>query len=127
MAGLVLELLTAPFFFMFRDVPKEDKGKDKDKDVSDDAAGGDDGDAVKESRSSSCFGLFTYKSIPKLLFVSSLVISLGSGMTVKFFPLFFQNDMHFNPTQVQCVYIAVPIAMALLSGLATKISTKIGR
>jgi len=130
MAGLVLELLTAPFMFMFRDIPKEKDadGKETGEEGGDGGgSGADDGDAVKESRKSSCCGLFTYKSIPKVLFAQGVVMSLGSGMTVKFFPLFFQNDMKFNPTQVQGVYLAVPIAMALLSGLATMISKKIGR
>ena len=132
MAGLVLEIFCAPFIFMFRDVPKQ-KEKDADgnvvdaEDSGDAGNSGDGGDAVKESRASSCCGLFTYNSIPKVLFAQGVIMSLGSGMTVKFFPLFFQNDMHFNPTQVQGVYVAVPIAMALLSGLATLVAKRLGR
>ena len=42
-------------------------------------------------------------------------------MTTKFFPLFFQNDLLLTPSGVQVVYIIVPIAMALLSTIATSV------
>jgi MFS family permease len=62
------------------------------------------------------------KFIPHILFASSLVFSIGSGMTIKFFPLFFKNEVGMSPTQVQIIYVIVPIAMVLCSGLGTKIA-----
>ena len=62
------------------------------------------------------------KYIPHILFASSLVFSIGSGMTIKFFPLFFKNEVGMSPTQVQIIYIIVPIAMVLCSSLGTKIA-----
>ena len=60
--------------------------------------------------------------IPHILFASSLVFSMGSGMTIKFFPLFFKNEVGMSPTQVQIIYVIIPIAMVLFSGLSTKIA-----
>lgn len=62
------------------------------------------------------------KYIPHILFASSLVFSIGSGMTIKFFPLFFKNEVGMSPTQVQLIYVIVPIAMVLFSGLSTKVA-----
>ena len=67
------------------------------------------------------------KWIPYILFMSSLVISLGSGMTVKFFPLFFKDDVGMSPTQVQIIYLIVPIAMVIVSSFITKLAAVIGR
>lgn len=135
MAGLVLELTAAPFLFMFSDIKQEKKkesdgdGKEKENAKSDaDANANEDGDAAPATaKPTSCFGLFSYSSIPMILFIQGVVMSLGSGMTTKFFPLFFQNDMHFNPIQVQAVYIAVPIGMAALSAFSQRVSKRIGR
>jgi hypothetical protein len=96
-AGLVLELCSTPFFFMYTDLaPKKKGGKEKgtredDRAVAGEEKGGDDAsldqscnttnDAVtKSKRATSCFGLFSYKSIPKMLFAQGVMISLGSGM-----------------------------------------------
>ena len=65
--------------------------------------------------------------VPWITFFSSLCFALGSGMTVKFFPLFFKNDCAMSPVGVQCIYIAVPVLMALMSGIGTKLSKCLGR
>ena len=65
--------------------------------------------------------------IPYILFVSSLVFSIGSGMTVKFFPLFFKEEVGMSPSQVQVIYVLVPVFMAILSGLGTRLSKSLGR
>lgn len=65
--------------------------------------------------------------IPYILFVSSVIMSIGSGMTVKFFPLFFKDEVGMSPTQVQIVYVLVPIVMSLLSGVGTWIAAGFGR
>ena len=65
--------------------------------------------------------------IPYIIFVGSLVFAIGSGMTVKFFPLFFKEEVGMSPSQVQMIYVLVPIVMALLSGVGTSISKFFGR
>lgn len=66
--------------------------------------------------------------IPYLVFISGLISSLGSGMTVKFFPLFFKDEVGMTPSQVQVIYCLVPLVMVVLGALCTKIaSTGVGR
>ena len=52
---------------------------------------------------------------------------IASGMTIKFFPLFFKNEMNLSPVMVNSVYCAGPLVMALLSVVNQKISLYIGR
>ena len=60
--------------------------------------------------------------IPYILFLSGLIMSTGSGMTVKFFPLFFKDEVGMTPSQVQLIYVCVPLSMTgfsyVCSGLA---------
>jgi len=66
--------------------------------------------------------------IPYLVFISNLISALGSGMTVKFFPLFFKDEVGMTPSQVQIIYCLVPLVMVVLGALCTKIaSAGVGR
>lgn len=66
--------------------------------------------------------------IPYIIFLQGLILAIGSGMTVKFFPLFFKDEVGFSPSQVQMVYICVPITMVIMSALISKLaSTGFGR
>ena len=67
------------------------------------------------------------KWIPYILFCSDLTVSLGSGMTVKFFPVFFKDDCNMSPVNVQVIYLIVPIFMVLASGFASSLSKTAGR
>eukprot|EP00301_Raphidiophrys_heterophryoidea_P005685 c12359_g1_i1.p1 GENE.c12359_g1_i1~~c12359_g1_i1.p1 ORF type:complete len:237 (+),score=40.90 c12359_g1_i1:730-1440(+) len=67
------------------------------------------------------------KYVPYIMFSASLLSALGSGMTVKFFPLYFKNDCKLSPRSVQGVYVAVPIAMVVMSGLSQRASRTLGR
>jgi len=67
------------------------------------------------------------KWIPYIMFASNLIFAIGSGMTVKFFPLFFKDVVGMSPTEVQCVYLIVPIGLAIFSGLGTSLAKIIGR
>lgn len=69
----------------------------------------------------------TARFVPYILFIHSLIMSIGSGMTVKFFPLFFKDDVGLSPSQVQGIYLMVPLVMSLLGGLCTKAARWIGR
>lgn len=65
-------------------------------------------------------------SIPYVLFLASLVTSLGSGASVKYFPLFF-GELGFSSAFVQGIYILVPLSIALCSVAAQRTSRKFGR
>ena len=63
------------------------------------------------------------KLIPIILCFQSLVFALGSGMTIKFFPLFFKEEVKLSPSQVQLIYVLVPLSMVAFSGVGEKISS----
>ena len=112
--------------------------------IDEDSNGGDDGD--DENSSDQPNGEFEDESspsessssrtplqkrqewIPYIVFISGLISSLGSGMTVKFFPLFFKDEVGMTPSQVQVIYCLVPLVMVALGVLCTKIaSAGVGR
>lgn len=62
------------------------------------------------------------KWIPYIIFVQDVIFALGSGMTIKFFPLFFKDEVGMSPTQVQVIFVAVPITMAICSTLSSKVA-----
>jgi MFS family permease len=68
------------------------------------------------------------KWIPYIVFSQGLIFAVGSGMTVKFFPLFFKDEVGMSPSQVQMIYCIVPFVMAICSTLCTKLaSSGLGR
>eukprot|EP00873_Tetraselmis_striata_P014795 jgi/Tetstr1/435059/TSEL_024029.t1 len=145
--GLALEVPIAFLLFLFDD--KQALGAESDHVSSSDGPGtepllgesprggedesppGNDGSAAAEDVASVSRHLERSRqrmaSIPYLLFLADMIGSLGSGMTVKFFPLFFKNDVKMSPKAVQAVYVAVPIAIAGASLLATWVSNHAGR
>ena len=60
--------------------------------------------------------------IPYIVFIFDLCLALASGMSVKFFPLFFKDEVGMSPSQVQIIYCLVPILMVICSTLGTKLS-----
>merc|ERR1719329_84141 len=58
--------------------------------LQEDADVDEDGEAIQQ-RKTTCCGLLSGASVIYVMFFSNLVISLGAGMTVKFFPVFFPN------------------------------------
>ena len=42
-------------------------------------------------------------AVPHILFVSNVLLGLASGMTIRFFPLYFKNDCGMSPIGVQSI------------------------
>lgn len=106
LVGLGLEVLGSIPSFFYRDVKESADNNEEEEEEKD--------------------GVYN-KWIPRVLLLSSVVVALGSGMTVKFFPLFFKNVLGLSPTQVQSIYVAVPLAILLFSSLGKWLGRKIGR
>ena len=73
---------------------------------------------------SSCISV---KFVPHVIIFSDLISGFGSGMTVKFFPLFFSTELKLSPIGTNMIYIAVPIFMTVSSLLAQSLSKRYGR
>ncbi|CAD7956077.1 unnamed protein product [Amoebophrya sp. A120] len=67
------------------------------------------------------------KWIPYLCGLSDFVVSIGAGMTVKFFNLFFIQDYHFQPWQISLLQTAYPLTIAVFTILLGKIAKYCGR
>lgn len=65
--------------------------------------------------------------VPYILFTSSLLVCLGSGATIKFFPLFFKSTCHMGPIAVQLMAAAAPLIMALFSTIVERLANRFGR
>ena len=65
--------------------------------------------------------------VPHIIVGSDLISGFGSGMTVKFFPLFFSKKLMLSPIGTNCIYIAVPMFMMAASLIAQRLSMKYGR
>ena len=58
---------------------------------------GDSGGArelLERNQRTSCFGLITVRRVRLVLFMNEVILCLGAGMTVKFFPVFFKQEGH---------------------------------
>lgn len=120
--GLACELPCAILACFFSDndiVPEEEQTNDD----------GHNADSTQEGNKNVARGFCgcTRKVIPYIMFSSSLLTAFGSGMTVKFFPLFFKNQLGMAPANVQAIYVAVPLAIALCVQLTQLVGSKIGR
>eukprot|EP00994_Dinema_validum_P008063 NODE_706_length_1406_cov_95.630803_g521_i0.p1 GENE.NODE_706_length_1406_cov_95.630803_g521_i0~~NODE_706_length_1406_cov_95.630803_g521_i0.p1 ORF type:complete len:448 (+),score=118.81 NODE_706_length_1406_cov_95.630803_g521_i0:61-1344(+) len=65
--------------------------------------------------------------VPLVLSLSDIVVGFGAGMTIKFFPLFFQIEVNLSPMTTNAIYVACPICIAALAFLAQRLSQFLGR
>ncbi|KNC76877.1 hypothetical protein SARC_10646 [Sphaeroforma arctica JP610] len=66
--------------------------------------------------------------VPYILFANELVSSLASGVTIKFFPLYFKENRHMSPIQVQVIFALAPLSIALCSwGIEKVAKSRLGR
>mmetsp|Transcript_8768 Transcript_8768/g.17352 ORF Transcript_8768/g.17352 Transcript_8768/m.17352 type:complete len:571 (-) Transcript_8768:217-1929(-) len=76
---------------------------------------------------SSCCGILGQQHISTILVLSDVISALGSGMTVKFFPLFFKQRLELTPVSVNLIYIVLPIFMTCISLISRRIAVRMGR
>ncbi|KAH8065592.1 major facilitator superfamily-like protein [Aureococcus anophagefferens] len=55
---------------------------------------------------------------------ADVVSMLGSGMTIKFFPLFFWKEVGLTPIQVQVIYVLAPSGIAACSLVAQRVARR---
>ena len=81
--------------------------------------------AARSQRRACC--CLTTAHIAPLVAIGDLLSMLGSGMTIKFFALFFWQGLGLEPVAVNAVYVAGPLGIAVSALLAQKLSLCIGR
>eukprot|EP00978_Attheya_sp_CCMP212_P002231 scaffold4582_cov56-Attheya_sp.AAC.5 len=68
-----------------------------------------------------------HRVVPCLVALSDLMSGLASGMSIRYFPIFFLNDMKLSPMVVQILYIASPLTQTVLSKVAHWGGRRLGR
>ncbi|KAL0019911.1 hypothetical protein WJX77_007083 [Trebouxia sp. C0004] len=66
-------------------------------------------------------------SVPYLLATSDLVFGLATGMTIKFFPIFFLKQVGLAPIATNFVMAATPLAVAAVAAGSPQLANVIGR
>ena len=69
----------------------------------------------------------TNQTIRRLCFTADVIGGIASGMTIRFFPLFFKNEVGLSPGQTNTVTIATTLVMAMTSLSLQRLSQRAGR
>jgi len=73
------------------------------------------------------FLCFQSKHVPIVLFSADFVISVGAGMTINFFPLFFKEEYGMTPSDVNWLFVMQPIVIICLNWFAQSLCGVYGR
>ena len=112
------------------EVAAVDDDDDDDDDGADDddgggGGGGGGGKAERQKRANGGVAVRWY--VLRVTVLNDLVSGLGSGMSVKFMPLFFKNRLRLAPTEVNWIMVAAPLVMAAGSWAARLRAKRLGR
>ncbi len=66
------------------------------------------------------------RSVPYLLATSDLLFGLATGMTLKFFPIFFLKQVGLAPVATNFVMAATPLAVAAVAAGSPQLASLIG-
>ena len=97
------------------DVTGGEGAEGKEEEEEEEEGEGDDEEEVRNRR------------VPIIIATSDLISGLASGMSIRFFPIFFYDNLGLSPIVVQCLYIISPLIIIYLSRLARRISLSRGR
>lgn len=114
LVGIIFSLISAALLFFFKD----------------DRSLGDESESVVEIPESDDIDTKLSerrKKIPILLVSSNLIIGMGAGMTVKFFPVFFRAIYDMKPISVQYVMAVTFIVTGAFGIIAQRFSMSKGR
>ena len=64
--------------------------------------------------------------VPILISAADILGGLAAGMSIRYFPIFFLDNLNLTPRKVQINFLASTISMAILSQVSQRIASKIG-
>lgn len=71
--------------------------------------------------------LFSFsRLVPFLFLLSNILITIGAGMTLPFFPVFFKNDINMSPLAVLAIYMAQPLFILIMFLIVSKFEVSCG-
>jgi len=83
-------------------------------------------DKLQTTTSSWAIPQLTTHSVPYLLATSDLLFGLATGMTIKFFPIFFLKQVGLAPVATNFVMAATPLAVAAVAAASPQLAHLIG-
>jgi MFS family permease len=86
----------------------------------------DSGDVNSQDRTD-FFCIPTNRVVPVLVSFADILSGLAAGMSIRYFPIFFIDNLQLNPAQVQIIFIVAMLSMAVTGRTAQWVGTKIGR
>jgi MFS family permease len=124
--GLGIEIFNSCLMLLYDDKKAleevGDENSDNDDDDSDDDSS-DTGNIADEETVELTTLQRRQEWIPYIIFAQDLIAAFGSGMTIKFFPLFFKDEIGMTPSQVQVIFCIAPLVMAMTSTLGSKLAS----
>ena len=91
------------------------------------AADGDDNDNNDSEPSVSWWSFLRQRKLPAFIASADLIGGLASGMSIRYFPLFFVNNLHLGPVIVQLLYMLSPLLNAIFMKTGQCLATRFGR
>ena len=67
------------------------------------------------------------RAVPVMVATADVLSGLAAGMSIRYFPIFFLENLKMSPTDVQITFIASMMCMAGMTKVVQKIGIKIGR
>lgn len=67
------------------------------------------------------------RSVPYILATSDILFGLASGMTAKFFPIFFLKQVELPPVGTNFVFAGTPLCVAVMCFLASPVAQVFGK
>jgi MFS family permease len=65
--------------------------------------------------------------VPVYIAMADVASGLGSGMSIRYFPVFFLDSLHLNPVAVQVLYTLGPLGQASLMHVGQMLAKRLGR
>jgi len=93
--------------------------------------GSDVEDHNEDSTSTSSSGIFLYiiperRAVPILITLADVTSGLAAGMSIRYFPIFFLENLKMSPEQVQIVFLTTTLLMAVMTRVTQFIGTTMG-
>ncbi|GFH54408.1 MFS general substrate transporter [Chaetoceros tenuissimus] len=68
-----------------------------------------------------------HRVVPVMVASADIMAGLVAGMSIRYFPIFFLDNLKLSPAQVQVVFMCSMLSMAIMGRLAQWIGKKLGR
>ena len=65
--------------------------------------------------------------VPILITTADILSGLASGMSIRYFPIFFLDNLHLTPMQVQIAFLSSMVGLVIMGQIAQRAGSKFGR